>query len=73
MFKTGTMSNTANDSNAVRFFHMNVPLRGKMYFDEGVNIPNKRQLSLLVFGRRANNDDTLGLTFEFTFFVGYTP
>lgn len=67
MVKTGTMSNTANDVNAVRFFHMNVPLRGKMYFDDGSSVPNKRQLSLLVFGRRANNDETTGLGFEFTF------
>lgn len=67
MLKTGTVSSTANDANAVQFFNMNIPLRGKMYFDEGSNTPNKRQLSLLVFGRRANNDDTQGLAFEFTF------
>lgn len=67
MVKTGTVSNTANDGNAVKFFKMNVPLKGKMYFDDGYDVPIKRQLSLLVFGRRANNDETTGLGFEFTF------
>ena len=68
ILKTGTVSNTANDSNAVKFFHMNVPLRGKMYFDDGADVPNKRQLTLLVFGRRANNDEGIqGHIFEFTF------
>lgn len=67
ILKTGTVSNTANDSGAVAMFHMKCPLKGKMIFDDGVNAPQKRTLSLLVLARRANNDDTTGLTFEYTF------
>lgn len=67
VIKTGTQSSTANDRMAVHMFHMNLPLRGKMYFDQGSDIPNKRKISLMVLGRRANNDDTFGLPFEFTF------
>lgn len=67
VLKTGTVSNTANDFGAVAMFNMKVPLKGKMVFDDGEVFPQKRMLSLIVFGRRANNDDTTGLTFELTF------
>lgn len=67
MLKTGTMSNTANDANAAQLFHMKIPLKGRMEFDDNSNAPQKRQLCLMVIGRRANNDDLNGLTFEFSY------
>lgn len=67
MLKTGTMSNTANDANAAQLFHMKIPLKGKMTWDDNQNDPQKRDICLMVFGRRANNDDAVGLNFEFSY------
>lgn len=67
VLKTGTMSSTANDAGAVAMFHMKMPLKGKHVFDDGETVPEKKQLTLMVLGRRANNDDSLGLQFEVTF------
>jgi len=67
LLKTGTMSNTANDANAAQLFHMKIPMKGKLIYDDNATDPQKRDLVLLVMGRRANNDDTLGLNFEFSF------
>ena len=67
VLKLGTQSNTANDRNSVQMFHMKMKLGGKMFFDEGQVNPQRRQIGLLVIGRRANNDDTAGHAFELTF------
>lgn len=67
VLKTGTVSSTANDAGAVAMFHMKMPLKGKMVYDDAETNPEKRHLVLMVLGRRANNDDTLGLQFEVTF------
>lgn len=67
LLKTGTVSNTANDSNAAKFFNINIKTPGRFEYDEDASIPQKRQIVMFVISRRANNDDSLGLSTELTY------
>ena len=67
LLKTGTVSNTANDSNAAKFFNINIKTPGRFEYEEDVTVPQKRQIVMFVISRRANNDDSLGLSTELTY------
>jgi len=67
VIRTGTVSSTANDANASKLFTMTCKVPNAVTFDEGAFTPQKRVLRLIVFSRRADNDDTLGLRSELTF------
>lgn len=48
-------------------FNINIKLSGNMYYEIGSTIPSKRQLTLIWFARRTDNDESLGTNFEVSY------
>ena len=56
-----------NGFHGSQMFNFNIKLKGNMYFEQLGGVPSKRKISLVVYNRRADNDEVLGTTCEFTF------
>ena len=50
-----------------QLFHFKCKLAGNMYFETGVNVPNKRAIKMVAFNRLSNSDETTGATAEISF------
>ena len=50
-----------------QMFNLNIKLKGNMYFEQLGSVPSRRKISLLVYNRRADNDEVLGTTCEISF------
>lgn len=48
-------------------FNFNIKLSGNMYYEVGASIPSKRQLTLMWFARRTDNDESLGTDCEISY------
>jgi len=70
VLKTGT-SNGGNSEELTKMFHMKMPLRGVVEYQEDESIAQKKRITIICFSRRADNDVTLGDAVEWTFNAKY--
>lgn len=57
----------ANGYFNTQMFHFNIKLSGKMFFEIGDNVPDKRQITFIWWNRRTDNDEGLGTSMECTY------
>jgi len=50
-----------------KFFHFKKKLNMTLNYDQGSNVPERNKIFMVVFPRRADNDESLGTTSELTF------
>jgi len=65
--KTGLVSNQTDDFGGVAMYHINLPLKGKIYYEDALSFPQKRRIVMMCISREANNDTALGHTVELTY------
>jgi len=55
------------NSYGTKFFHFKKKLNMSLMYDQGSNVPERNKIFMVVFPRRADNDESLGTTSELTF------
>lgn len=60
ILKTGTMSTQVDDFGSTAMFNINIPLKGKMNYEDALAVAQKRRLVLVVISREANNPNPEG-------------
>jgi len=65
--KTGLVSNQTDDFGGVSMFNINLPLKGKLFYEDALSFPQKRRMVMICISREANNDTALGHTVELTY------
>lgn len=66
VLKTGQLSSTADDYGSTAMFNINIPVTGKIYFEDALAFPQKRRIAMVVISREAGNDTMAGKNVEVT-------
>ena len=65
--KTGSYGANDDDYGCAEMYNLNIPLGGKMEYQDGGTLPGKRTIAFFAISRQGDNDTTTGHTVEVTY------